>query len=201
MNIKIKTKKILELIPGPIFGQFSFGFAILSHILGLLFYQEYDIFTMAVSELSNGELGWIYRLGLIFAAFFSIPFTMYLYRTIESKNQTKFLKKALLTTGLIYGISIFFIGLFWKENVIAITLHAIFALTAWIDGFLFTLIFSILMFFDSKYSRRLAFFGFAVSGAFLAHLILLNPISQWVMTLGMIFWIWIVSSYILFKKI
>lgn len=123
-------KKINNSFPGSIFGLFSFGISLFTHLIGVLLYPNYDMTTMAISSLSDGYGGIIYRVGLILSGIIAIPFCVYLGKIFDNEDK--------------------------KELI-----------------------------------RKLALIG---------SIIVLSSITQWIMTLSIMLWVWVISSYMLYKQ-
>jgi len=195
------VNRLFNLLPGSVYGLIAFGISIFAHLFGVLLYPEYDMTTMTISQLSNGYGGTLYRIGLIFTGIIAIPFCIYLSNSFNNSNRLKNLRKLALYPSLIYCISLIMIGYFWGSNVIISYIHGSFAVVAWIAGLIFISIFGILIHIDVRYPKSLAYFSFVLATTFLMHLIILSTITQWIMTLSIMFWVWILSSFMLYKRI
>jgi len=193
-------KKLFILIPGNVFGLISFGISLFTHLIGVLLYPNYDMTRMAISFLGDGYGGIIYRVGLILTGIIGIPFCVYLGKSFENKATTEPIRKLALTGSIIYCVSLIFVGYFWRSNIIVSFIHGLFAFLCWVDGLIFMGLFSILMLKDERFPKSIAFFGFITAGTFLLHLTVLSSITQWIMTLSTMLWVWIVSSYMLYKQ-
>lgn len=194
-------KKLTDSYPGSIFGLISFGISLFSHLIGVLLYSNYDMTSMAISFLGDGDGGIIYRAGLILTGIVGIPFCVYMGQSFDNEDTMELIRKLAFIGSFIYCISLAFIGFFWGSNVIVSSIHGFFAVLSWVDGLIFIGFYSVLMLKDERFSIYIAFFGFIVAGTFLLHLILLSSITQWIMTLSILLWVWIVSSFMLYKKI
>jgi len=193
-------EKLFILIPGNVFGLISFGISLFTHLIGVLLYPNYDMTRMAISFLGDGYGGIIYRVGLILTGIIGIPFCVYLGKSFENKATTEPIRKLALTGSIIYCVSLIFVGYFWRSNIIVSFIHGLFAFLCWVDGLIFIGLFSILMLKDERFPKSIAFFGFITAGTFLLHLTVLSSITQWIMTLSTMLWVWIVSSYMLYKQ-
>ena len=156
--------------------------------------------SMAISFLGDGDGGIIYRAGLILTGIVGIPFCVYMGKFFDNEDTIEPIRKLAFIGSIIYCVSLAFIGFFWGSNAIISSIHGLFAFLGWVDGLIFIGFFSVLMLKDERFSRIIAFFGFIIAGTFLLHLILLSSITQWIMTLSILLWVWIVSSYMLYKK-
>ena len=192
-------KKPFNLIPGSVYGLISFGISLFGHLLGVLFYPEYDMIKMPISFLADGYGGIIYRLGIIITAIMGIPFCVYLGKSFNIDNSIEPIRKIALIGSIIYCISLVFVGYFWRGNSVVSFLHGFCAFICWVDGLIFISLFSVLMLKDEKFPKSIAYFGFIIAGTFLLHLSVFRPITQWIMTLSIMLWELIISSYMLYK--
>ena len=192
-------KKLFQIIPGSVFGLISFGLGIFTHLLGVLFYPDYDMIIIPISFLGDGYGGGFYRLGIIITGLIAVPFCVYLGKSFKNDHSTELIRKIALIGSIIYCISLIFIGLFWRGNNVVSFLHGFFAFICWVDGLIFISLFSVLMLKDEKFPNSIAYFGFIIAGTFLLHLSVLRPVTQWIMTLSILLWVWIISSYMLYK--
>jgi len=200
-RIRENLTRLYNSVPGTIYGLIAFGISIFAHLIGLLLYPNYDMTTMTISQLSNGYGGLFYRIGLISTGIIAIPFCIYLSNSFKKKNRSILLIKYAKFSSLLYCISLIFIGYFWGPNPLVSFIHGLFALVAWIDGLIFISLFSILMLKDIKFSKVMAYFGFGIAFTFLLHLLILSTITQWIMTLSVMVWVWTVSSFMIYKNI
>lgn len=193
-------KKINNSFPGSIFGLFSFGISLFTHLIGVLLYPNYDMTSMAISSLGDGYGGIIYRVGLILTGIIGIPFCVYLGKSFDNGDTKELIRKLALIGSIIYCVSLTFVGYFWGNNILVSIIHGLCAFLCWVDGLIFIGLFSILMLKDERFPKSIAFFGFVIAGMFLLHLIVLSSITQWIMTLSIMLWVWVISSYMLYKQ-
>jgi len=194
-------KKLRNKFPASIFGLISFGISLFTHLIAILLYPNYDMTSMAISFLGDGYGGIIYRSGLILTGIVGIPFCVYLGRFFDNEDTKELIRKLALIGSIIYCVSLILVGFFWGSNIIVSFIHGLFAFLCWVDGLIFISLFSILMLQDERFTKSTAFFGFIIAGTFLLHLIILSSITQWIMTLSILLWVWIVSSYMLYKQL
>ncbi len=192
--------KLNNLFPRSVFGLISFGISLFTHLIGVLLYPNYNMTKIAISFLGDGYGGIIYRVGLILTGIIGIPFCLYIGRSFNKEYTIEPLRKLAVIGSIIYCVSLIFIGYFWGSNAVVSLIHGLAAFLCWVDGLIFISLVSILMFKDIRYPKSIAFFGFIVAGTFLLHLTVLTPITQWIMTLSIMLWVWIVSSYMLYKQ-
>lgn len=200
-KIRANFTRLYNSIPGSIYGLIAFGISIFAHLIGVLLYPNYDMATMTISQLSNGYGGLFYRIGLISTGIIAIPFCIYLSNSFKRSNNSILLIKFVMFSSVLYCISLIFIGYFWGPNTFISFIHGLFALVAWIDGLVFISLFSFLMLKDIRFPKPVAYFGFIVASTFLLHLLVLSTITQWIMTLSIMVWVWTISSFMIYKKI
>ncbi|NVM44023.1 MAG: DUF998 domain-containing protein [Candidatus Lokiarchaeota archaeon] len=191
--------KLNNLFPGSVFGLISFGISLFTHLIGVLLYPNYNMTKIAISFLGDGYGGIIYRIGLILTGIIGIPFCLFLGRSFNKEDTIEPLRKLTVIGSIIYCVSLMLIGYFWGSDAVVSFIHGLSAFLCWVDGLIFISLVSILMFKDVRYPKSIAFFGFIVAGTFLLHLTFLTPITQWIMTLSIMLWVWIISSYMLYK--
>ncbi len=192
--------KLNNLFPGSVFGLISFGISLFAHLIGVLLYPNYDMTKIAISFLGDGYGGMIYRVGLILTGIISIPFCLFMGRSFNKEDTIEPLRKLAVIGSIIYCVSLIFIGCFWRSNAVVSFIHGLSAFLCWVDGLIFISLISVLMLKDVRYPKSIAFFGFIVAGTFLLHLTVLTSITQWIMTLSIMLWVWIISSYMLYKN-
>ncbi len=192
-------KKFITSFPGSVFGLISIGISLFTHLIGVLLYPNYDMTSMAISFLGDGYGGIIYRVGLILSGIIGIPFCFYLGKSLDNEDTDEPIRKLALIGSIIYCISLTFVGYFWGNNIVVSFIHGLCAFLCWVDGLIFISLFSILMLKDERFPKSITFFGFVIAGTFLLHLTVLSSITQWIMTLSIMLWVWVISSYMLYK--
>ena len=192
--------KLFTLIPGSVFGLISFGISLFTHLIGVLLYPNYDMTRVAISFLGDGYGGIIYRVGLILTGIIGIPFCVYMGKSFDNENMIEPIRKIAIIGSIIYCISLIFIGCFWRGNYVVSFIHGLSAFLCWVDGLIFIGLYSVLMLKGEKFPKSIAYFGFIIAGAFLLHLSVLSSITQWIMTLSIMLWVLIISSYMLYKQ-
>jgi len=166
---KYVIEKLLEELPGGVYGLLSVAVAIFLSVLALLLNPHYIPFKGMVSELGVGPGGIFFNLGLIFSGIIAIPFFISFGRTLncEGVNDEK-LRKSAITFSIISCISMSLIGCFpaVQEDGIMLYIHGICTSICWFSGFIFITLFSILFLRLKEFSKLHAFSGFLVAGVF-----------------------------------
>lgn len=197
--------KLLEYLPGGFYGLLSVAIYIFCDIMAILFFPgSYNFLENMISDLGVGPGGIFFNLGLIISGIISIPFYMHLGRSLRSENiRSEILRKIAIVASLISIITYILIGFFpaIPENQIIFFIHGTLALISWVTGSIYCSFFSILMLKDVKFSKLQAYLGFIVSGIFILFLFTWWPLTEWLLTFAIIFWIIVNASYMLYHKI
>ena len=214
-KLDLFIKKLNTVIPGRIFGLLSITSGILGDIISYVMFPGYNFLKMAVSALCLGPGGIFFNIGNIFSGVFALIFVNYLIRTFNDEQINDRLKKSATICANISCISFIILGVFCGSNIIVQYLHGTAAITSWGSGLCYITLYNILMLKDSKYSSKLAIFGFIVSFPlillmvfFFLHLIpilrfliIILPTLEWINTISVILWYFFVSTYMIYKRI
>lgn len=214
-KLDIFIKKLNTIIPGRIFGLLSITVGVLGDIIAYLMFPGYNFLTMAVSTLCLGPGGVFFNIGNIFSGIFALIFVNSLIRTFNEEQINTKLKKIAIVCANISCISFIVLGVFCGSNIVIQYLHGTAALTSWGFGVCYITFYSILILKDPKYSKNLAFFGFIVSFIlalliiffflylipFLRFLVIILPTLEWINTISVILWYFLISTYMIYKKI
>ncbi len=202
-------------IPIRIFGLFSISFGIIGDLVAYSMYPGYDITRNAVSALCDGSGGVLFQIGIVLSGIFAFFFTIYLGNTFSNEIVSQKLRKISIQFAIISCVSFISLGAFCGTNLIIALIHGTSAIISWGFGFCYITLYNILMFRDPKYSKYLSYFGFFVSSIiatlitiFFLHLIptlrqlmVFLPILEWINTFTVILWYFIISIYMINKKI
>ena len=219
--------KLFNFLPGYIFGFLYFSIGLIGDFLALLLSDlagEYVMWEKSISVLGHKTGGIFLRGGLIISSLFSIPFIVYIGRTVKHEDVNENLRKIAVSVGIFSSISAILTGTFSGVNEFISMLHGLFALFSWIGGAIFCTLFSIVMLKNPNFSRRAACIGFIVAGIFGTYLIpffitnfcnfytdicysfgrkvyVIMPMYEWIVIFSILFWYLYYSSYLLYKKI
>jgi hypothetical membrane protein len=195
--------KLLNFIPGGIYGILSLSARILGDLLAYLFFPGYSIFDNMVSDLGTGPGGIFFSLGLILSGIICIPFYVVLARSLKGDGINEKTIKLGLIFFYISDITYILVGFFpsIEDNYLIYTAHGVLAVTSWLTGIVYLLIFSKLMLKNSNYSKIPAYSGFILIGFLLVFLFTWIPIIEWVMTFAFIVWLMIISCYVRYNKL
>ncbi len=196
--------KLLELAPGGFYGLLSIAISLIGHIIPiLLFPGGYSIFHNMVSELGTSPGAIFFNLGFILSGIVAIPFYISLARSFNYEDMNEKLRKSAITMALISITTFILIGVFPAiiENIIILYIHGTLAVVTWLSGMSYMTLFSILMLKDKKYKKIQAYLGFLCAGLFLLTLLTWMPITEWMLSFGIIVWVTVNSIYTLYHKI
>ncbi|MFX1343599.1 MAG: DUF998 domain-containing protein [Promethearchaeota archaeon] len=218
MVIRISTKNSQSdrhPLPFGVYGLLSITFGIIGDLLAYIFYPGYNFIEKAVSSLCKGPGGLFFQIGSVISGIFAIPFVIYLNDSFNPDYIEENLKKKAIIVALISCTCLIILGVFCGSNPIIALIHGIFAFTSWIFGLLYITFFNIFMLRDPKYIKSLSLFGFCVTflltlflvlffSSFvpsLRFLVIILPSIEWINTIAIIVWYFIVSLYTLIKKV
>lgn len=215
---------LFNFLPGYIFGLLTFFFSLLGNVIALLLSPEYRMWQNSISMLSLATGGMYLRIGLIISNILGIPFIIYLGRVLRDENVNENIRKIAIGSGIFSSVSTVLIGAIAGTNPITSRLHGLFALLSWIGGSITCLLFGLLMFKNSKFSKSITYISFIVAGIFISFLIpffitnfcsyfkeicysfgqavyIIMPVYEWAVNFSILLWFLFNSSYMLHKKI
>ena len=192
--------KILEVIPGGIFGLLSVVSIILGELLAFLLFPGYNIFDNMISDLGVGKGGVFFNLGLLISGILIIPYYVHLAKSFQGENINENLRKYALLAAVISCITYALLGVFpaIEENIIIFYTHGILATISIACGLGYLLLYSILMYKAQNYSKVQAYHGFLVAAIYATFLMFWIPVVEWVLNLAILTWIIANSVYILY---
>ena len=79
------TEKLLNFMPGGVYGILSMVIGIIGDILAILYYPGYNMIDNMVSDLSRGIGSIFFNFGLIFSGLVAIPFYLHLGRILKTE--------------------------------------------------------------------------------------------------------------------
>ena len=215
-NLDNFLEKLNKVIPGRLFGLLLIIVAILGDIFSFITFPGYNFMRMPVSALCDGPGGIYFNIGNALSGLFALIFVNSLGRTFTGEHFSKNMKRNAIICANISCTCLILLGLFCSgSNLIIAYIHGISAITSWGFGFCYITLYNILILKDSNYSKFLAYFGFLVSLAlalliifFFLHLIpilrfiiIILPTLEWINTILIILWYFIISTYMIYKKI
>ena len=214
-QIKKSFDKVVNPLFGGIFGILSITSAIIGDIIAFILFPGYNLTKKAVSYLCRGPGGIFFQVGAVLSGLFAILFLLSLANSLYRNSSNERLIETSIIVSIVSCICLIFLGIFCGSNPIIALLHGIFAFISWFSGLLYVTLLNILILKDSRYSNFLAYIGFFLSWSlglllviFLLHfhtpfhiLVLILPSLEWFNTILIMVWYFIVSIYMIYRKI
>ncbi len=194
--------RLLGTIPGGLFGLLSVSVIIIFDLLAILFHSEYNFFDNMVSELGVGPGGIFFNLGLILSGIIAIPFYLHLSKTFIDENVNENIRKTAIASSMISCISYTLLGFFpaIESDQFLHNAHGILAIISISSGICYLVSFSSLMLHSNRFKKSQAYLGLLTAGLYAFFLSTWWPIVEWIMSLSIMTWIVINSSYCLYHK-
>lgn len=195
--------KLLKLAPGGYYGLLSMSIGVILTFLSYLSVPGYSMFESFISVLgiSPGLTAPLFNIGFILTGITVIPFLVYLGRSLTQEKINEKIKKITIKISIIGAMSISLVGCFPHYTLLLGIIHIFFATIFFFCELIFCVIYSILIWFDSRFSKMQSIIGFAVSGVFIFFIFTGWPISEWIVFFVIVVWVIEISIYTLVKKI
>jgi hypothetical protein len=207
--------RLLNPLYGGIFGILSISSAIIGDIIAFILFPGYNLTKRAVSYLCKGPGGAFFQVGAVFSGIFAIFFLLSLAKSFSRNDSNERLIKISIFVSIVSCTCFILLGIFCGSNPIVALLHGIFAFNSWLFGLLYVTFLNILILKDSKYINILAYIGFFLAWSlvlllivFLLHfhepfhiLVVILPSIEWFNTIVIIVWYFVVSIYMIYRKI
>jgi hypothetical protein len=194
--------KILEVIPGGVFGLLSVLFIIFGELIAFLLFPGYNIFKNMVSELGAGPGAVFFNLSVIISGIIIIPYYLQLAKCFYGENIKQNLKNYAILAALISCMTYSLLGVFpsIESKTMIYIIHGILAAVSIASGLGYLLIYSILMLRAQNFSKYQAYHGFVVAVLYAAFLLTWIPIIEWVMNMAILSWITTNSIYMIYMN-
>ena len=214
-DLKTIRDKFQRAKLGGIFGILSISFGLMGDVVALILFPGYDFLRRSVSFLCKGPGGLYFQFGTVLSGVFAIFFVLYVIRTFDEESGNSIIKKWALAFAIISCVSFISLGAFCGSDPTTALIHGVSAVISWLSGICYLTLFNIFIFRDPKYSKFLAYIGFCVSISLslmvlmfflyyipgLQNIVIILPLWEWVDTFALIIWYFVVSTYLLIKKI
>jgi len=202
---KLKTNllKILNFIPQPYYGLLSALVGIAGDIIAILLFPDFDLGYM-ISDLGTGPGAIFFNIGTFLSGIFALLTYLHIVEILENENLNH---PNVLKIGKVFAINstVFFalIGVVpsVRSNIVLFAVHGAIALISLISGVIYLSCFSYLFFKSEKFSRFVAYLPLIAVSCITPFLFSWHPITEWIMTVGITFWVVAVSIYMLYHKI
>ena len=194
--------RIFSFIPGQFFGIASTIIGLAGDILGIIFYSGYNL-NLMISVLGTGSGGFFFNFGTIFSGILALFLYLYLERVLSTDNVSRKLRKGALISALTSCIFFIAIGIFpsYEDNLFFLYAHGISTSLCFISGAVYLVLFSYIFNKSSIFPNTLAYIGYFQTIMITLFLFTWNPLTEWLMTFGIIIWILSVSVYMMYKNL
>ncbi len=201
-KLKINILKVLNFIPRPFYGLLSAIVGIAGDIIAISLSPDFDLSYM-ISDLGTGPGALYFNIGTFLSGVFALLTYLHIVEILEKENLNH---PKVLRIGKVFAINscLFFasIGVIpsVRSNIILFALHGAVALISLISGVIYLSSFSYLFFKSEKFSGLVGYLPLIAVSCIVPFLFSWHPITEWVMTFGITFWVVAISIYMLYRK-
>jgi len=202
-KLKINILRVLNFIPRPFYGLLSAIVGIAGDIIAISLTPYFDLSYM-ISDLGTGPGAIYFNIGTFLSGFFAILTYLHIVEILENENINH---PKVLRIGKVFAINscVFFalIGVIpsVRSNIIPFAAHGTVALISLISGVIYLSSFSYLFFKSEKFSGLVGYLPLIAVSCIVPFLFSWHPITEWIMTVGITFWVVVISIYMLYHKI
>jgi hypothetical protein len=202
---KLKTHILntYNLIPAPIYGLLSAFAGITGDIISISLFPNFDLSYM-ISDLGTGPGAIFFNFGTILSGVFALLTYLYIAEILKNENLNH---PNVLKIGKVFAVnSCFFFALIGvvpsvRSNIVLFAVHGGVALISLLSGVIYLSCFSYLFFKSKKFSGLVGYLPLIAVACIAPFLFSWHPITEWIMTVGITFWIVAISIYMLYHKI
>jgi len=201
-KLKINILKILNYIPRPFYGLLSATVGIAGDIIAISLFPNFNLSNM-ISDLGTGPGAIYFNIGAFLSGIFALLTYLHIVEILENENINH---PKVLRIGKVFAINscVFFalIGVFpsVRSNILLFTVHGAVALISLLSGVIYLSSFSYLFFKSEKFSGFVGYLPLMVVSCIVPFLFSWHPITEWIMIIGITFWIVAISIYMLYHK-
>ncbi len=201
-KLKINILQILNLIPRPFYGLLSAFVGIAGDFIAILLFPNFNISYM-ISDLGTGPGAIFFNIGAFLSGVFALLIYLHIVKIFENENINH---PKIIKIGKVFAINscVFFalIGVIpsVRSNIILFVFHGAVALISLISGIIYLSAFSYLFFKSEKFSGLVGYLPLMTVSCIIPFLFSWHPITEWIMTIGITFWIVAISIYMLYRK-
>ena len=202
-KLKINILKVLNFIPLPVYGLLSAIAGIAGDIIAISLSPYFDLSYM-ISDLGTGPGAIYFNIGTFLSGIFAILTYLHIVEILEKENINH---PKVLRIGKVFAINscVFFalIGVIpsVRSNIILFAAHGAVALISLISGVIYLSSFSYLFFKSEKFSGLVGYLPLIAVSCIVPFLFSWHPITEWIMTFGITFWVVAISIYMLYHQI
>ena len=195
-------EKVLNLIPGWVFGLLSVSIASSSILISFFSFTGYNILFYDVSYLAVGPVGLIFDLGLIFSGIVAIPFHFYMSMIVKDEKINPKLIKFTLSLSIMSSLTLSLIGFFpvLTDNVIILFIHGILALMTFLGVTIYCLFYGLFFLKNEQFSLLHSILSFLVSAIFIFYFTNRWSLIEWISVCSIMIWITFNAVFALLKK-
>ena len=202
---KLKTNllKILNFMPRPYYGLLSAFAGIAGDIIAILLFPGFNLSYM-ISDLGTGPGAIYFNIGTFLSGVFALLTYLHIIEIIKNENLNH---PNVLKIGKVFAINscVFFalIGVIpsVRSNIVIFAVHGAVALISLLSGVIYLSCFSYLFFKSEKFSGFVKYLPLIAVSCITPFLFSWHPITEWIMTIGITFWVIAISFYMLYHKI
>jgi len=202
---KLKTNllKILNFMPRPYYGLLSAFAGIAGDIIAILLFPGFNLSYM-ISDLGTGPGAIYFNIGTFLSGVFALLTYLHIIEIIKNENLNH---PNVLKIGKVFAINscVFFalIGVIpsVRSNIVIFAVHGAVALISLLSGVIYLSCFSYLFFKSEKFSGFVKYLPLIAVSCITPFLFSWHPITEWIMTIGITFWVVAISFYMLYHKI
>ena len=201
-KLKINILQIVYFIPRPFYGFLSAFVGITGDIIAIVLFPDFNLSYM-ISDLGTGPGAIYFNIGTFLSGIFALLVYLHIVEIFENENLNH---PKVLRIGKVFAINscVFFalIGVIpsVRSNIVLFAVHGAVALISLLSGVIYLSCFSYLFFKSEKFSRFVAYLPLIAVSCILPFLFSWHPITEWIMTFGITFWIVAISIYMLYHK-
>lgn len=202
MNLKTLILKILNYIPRPFYGLLSAAVGIAGDIIALSLFPNFNLKYM-ISDLGTSPGAIYFNIGTFLSGFFALMVYLHIIEILENENLDH---PRVVRIGKTFAInSCLFFALIGvvpsvRSNFVLFTIHGGIALISLVSGVIYLSSFSYLFFKSKKFTGLVGYIPLTAVIFIIPFLFSWHPITEWIMTVGVTFWIVAISIYMLYHK-
>ncbi|MHA1843212.1 MAG: DUF998 domain-containing protein [Promethearchaeota archaeon] len=195
MPVLGKNRDLLwKFVLNPIYGPISVVIGLIGDFASYLLYPGYNVLSNMVSDLGTGPGGIYFNIGIFLSGIFALFLYIHFGIKIKDFNINNKIRKFGMIMATISCITFSLIGLFpsYKNIQLLFIIHGTLALISWISGIVYISIFSFFSLKIKNIPNYMGIVGFIVNFLIIIFIFTWIPLVEWLMTLGIIFWVLVI---------
>ncbi|MHA1251996.1 MAG: DUF998 domain-containing protein [Candidatus Helarchaeota archaeon] len=195
MPVLGKNRDLLwKFVLNPIYGPISVVIGLIGDFASYLLYPGYNVLSNMVSDLGTGPGGIYFNIGIFLSGIFALFLYIHFGIKIKDFNINNKIRKFGMIMATISCITFSLIGLFpsYKNIQLLFIIHGTLALISWISGIVYISIFSFFSLKIENIPNYMGIVGFIVNFLIIIFIFTWIPLVEWLMTLGIIFWVLVI---------